>query len=62
MLLVRGHDAAAAKRVQLTNHRLTNERNATRAVVASPGDDQDVFRAFDLLLTQPGLNPTFGVR
>ena len=53
MLLMSEHDAAALERVQQSDDGFANNGKTGLAVVASPGDDEDFFRVFDLLLAQP---------
>jgi len=55
------HNAPPLERAQNTNDCLTYQRDASVALVASTGDDQHLFCALDLLLSQPGFGSGRGV-
>lgn len=55
-------DAAPPQCVQQPNHRFAHQRNPGVAIVAAAGDDQHLVDVLDLLLAEPGVSPTFGVR
>jgi len=50
------HDTAAPEHVKESDDGFANNGEASLAVVASPGDDEDFVGLFDLLLAKPGLS------
>jgi len=58
---VGSHNTAPLERMQHTNDCLTHRRNTIVALVTSAGDDQHLFRAIDLLLSQPSFGSGRGI-
>jgi len=56
MLVVVEDNAARRQQVQKSPHRLTHDRNSRVALIAAPGDHEDLARSFDLLSSQPVLS------
>ena len=56
MFLVSGHDAPPLEHVQKTDHCFANHGHAANALIAPPGDDQDLLRPIDLVLAEPRLD------
>ena len=53
MLAVVEYDATRRQQVQKSPHRLAHYRNPPVALIAAPGDHEDLARSFDLLSSQP---------